>query len=188
MKKILLMAAFAVATLSANAQVWVGGALGFNYEKIKDTDAKTTFTIAPTVGYNLDEKWAIGLELGLGFSNDGYGLILPEYNGVKTTAVNVAPFARYTFAKAGMVSFFVDGGFGLAYEKEEKTITNNVKVSEDGTVWHIGFRPGISLALSDNWSAVATMGYFGYQHAEDYNRFGLGVNGNALSFGLYYTF
>ena len=71
MKKILLMAAFAVASLTANAQAWIGGSLGFDYEKYKDVDAKTTFSIAPTVGYNLDEKLALGLELSLAFGNEG---------------------------------------------------------------------------------------------------------------------
>ena len=35
MKKIILTALVAVASLSANAQVWIGGELGFNYEKVK---------------------------------------------------------------------------------------------------------------------------------------------------------
>lgn len=177
MKKILLMAAFAVASLSANAQAWIGGSLGFDYEKYKDVDAKTSFSIAPTVGYNLDEKLALGLELSLAFGNEGVSYL---YANNKTQDIKVAPFVRYTFAKAGMASFFVDGGVGIGSHK--------VGDADATTTWHLGVRPGISLDLGGNFSAVATMGYLGYRHMEDYNHFGLNANGNALSFGLYYTF
>ncbi|MBP5772402.1 MAG: outer membrane beta-barrel protein [Bacteroidaceae bacterium] len=181
MKKMFLMAAMAVASLTANAQTWIGGSLGFDYEKYKNADAKTYFSIAPTVGYNLSDAWAIGLELNLGFGSEGMSSL--HESGYKTTEVKVAPFARYTFAKLGMASFFVDGGFGLGYAKLEKN-----GVSADGTTWHIGFRPGISLAFSENLSGVATLGYLGFRHMEDYSHFGLNANGNALSLGLYYTF
>ena len=85
MKKILLMAAFAVATLTANAQVWIGGGLGFNYEKPKDVDAATIINIAPQVGYVLDEKFGLGLELQLQLFNKQAG---------DKTNIQVAPFVR----------------------------------------------------------------------------------------------
>lgn len=171
MKKILLMAAFAVATLSANAQVWIGGGLGFNTEKPKDHDAQTVFTIAPQIGYNLDEQFSLGLELGLKMANEAAG----DY-----TDVTVAPFVRYTFAKAGIASFFVDGGFGLASHK--------VKGADAETVWHVGLRPGIALNVSDHVSIISEMGWLGYQHRENWNRFSLNANQNALKLGVYYTF
>ena len=67
MKKIILTALVAVASLSANAQVWLGGSLGFNYTKqsIKGgSDASmTTFSIAPEIGYSLNDKWDLALAL-----------------------------------------------------------------------------------------------------------------------------
>ena len=171
MKKILLMAAFAVASLTANAQVWVGGGLGFNTQKAKDADAQTVFNIAPQVGYNLDEKLSLGLELGLKVANEAAG----DY-----TDVTVAPFVRYTYAKMGIASLFVDGGFGLGSRK--------VSGQDAATIWHVGLRPGIAINLSDNLSIISQLGYLGYQHRENWNRFSLNANENALSLGVYYTF
>ncbi|MBO4802883.1 MAG: outer membrane beta-barrel protein [Bacteroidaceae bacterium] len=171
MKKILLMAAFAVASLSANAQVWVGGGLGFNTEKAKDADAQTVFNIAPQIGYNLDEKLSLGLELGLKVANKAAG----DY-----TDVVAAPFVRYTYAKMGIASLFVDGGFGLGSHKPSGV--------DASTVWHVGLRPGIAINLSDNLSIISQLGYLGYQHREDWNRFSLNANENALTLGVYYTF
>ena len=177
MKKILLMAAFAVATLTANAQVWIGGAIGFDYEKYKDMDAKTKFTLAPVVGYNLSEDWAIGLELNFAFGNEGVSYL---YGNAKTQDIVVAPFARYTFARAGIASFFVDGGFGLGSHKVGNADADNQ--------WHIGFRPGVAFNITDNVSFVGTTGYLGYSHMDDYSHFGLDVNNQLLSVGFYYTF
>ena len=150
MKKILLMAAFAVATLSANAQVWVGGALGFNYENEKDVEKVTSFNIAPEVGYNLDENWAIALSLDFGYANhkpevlDSYGV----------TTFTVAPYVRYTFARAGVANFFLDGGFGIGTRKVEgndatTTNANNKKILTEvpegyATVKYLRTKYGIS--------------------------------------------
>lgn len=59
MRKIFMTLVALVMTVAANAQVFVGGEVGFwrNYE-----DNHTSFTVAPQVGYNITDKWAIGLE------------------------------------------------------------------------------------------------------------------------------
>ena len=115
MKKIILTALVAVASLSANAQVWLGGSLGFGHENVKDTSKETTFTIAPEVGYKLNDNWDIAIGLGFGFENYD-----PEKGvQIKTTSISVNPYARYTFAKAGIASFFVDGGFNVGHVKED---------------------------------------------------------------------
>ncbi len=161
MKKILLMAAFAVASLTANAQVWVGGALGFDYEKYE----------------NMDGKWALGLELSFSFGNTGASYL---YANQKTQDILVAPFARYTFARAGVASFFVDGGFGLGSHK--------VGNADADTQWHIGFRPGVAFNINEHVSFVGTTGYLGFRHMDHYNHFGLNANNQLVTVGFYYTF
>ena len=69
MKKVMLMVAFMVATVAASAQVYIGGGLGVNsYKPIHqdgvDVDATTTFSIIPEIGYNLDDKWTVGIGIG----------------------------------------------------------------------------------------------------------------------------
>lgn len=174
MKKFILAAFAAVATLSANAQIWAGGSLGFGVTSPDKGESTTTYTIAPEVGYSLNDKWDIALEIGLaGSSTDGN----------TSTNFSIEPFARYKFAELGKVKFFADGlvGFGSI-----ETKVNDVKVSQD--MFRIGVRPGIAYALTDKLSIDSTIGWFGYKNVKDsYNQFGLELS-NALSFGLYYEF
>lgn len=209
MKKILMVAVMAVAAVSANAQWYVGGQLGLDFNKAnKDADSQMTFSIAPEVGYNINENWAVGAQVGFSMANklkeggniiyDPYGIIT-GYTGYTEatydatgTSFFIAPYARYTFAKSGNVSFFVDGGIGFAtanYDIDDPY----EKYNESGTIFHIGLRPGIAFKATDKISFVATTGYFGYMKKSDDvygggSRFGLNVNGNALQFGFYYNF
>ena len=57
MKKIVILLFVAMVALSAKAQVYVGGTVSLWHND--DVDA-TTFTLNPEVGYNLNEKWAVG--------------------------------------------------------------------------------------------------------------------------------
>lgn len=178
----------AVAALSANAQVWVGGSLGLNFDN-NGNDNTTSFEIAPEVGYNLDEKWDVAIALGFGTTNnalvalDGaaseasiYGAKLPE----SSNYFKVAPYARYTFYKNGALSFFVDGGIGFKFYNHE-----------GGNSFNVGVRPGLAFAASKKVSLVATTGYLGYQKDSekrgDGSKFGLGVD-NKISFAAYYSF
>ena len=61
MKKIVLFLFVAIATLSVKAQdLYMGGTVGL----WRNDDANTTsFKLAPEIGYNLSEQWALGVEL-----------------------------------------------------------------------------------------------------------------------------
>ena len=121
------------------------------------------------------------------------GVPVEEVSGDATgTSFFVAPYARYTFAKSGNVSFFIDGGVGFQVANYDLDNPEK-KYSESGSVFHVGLRPGIAFKASDKVSFVATTGYLGYAKYSDdiYNgksTFGLNVNGNALNFGFYYNF
>ena len=188
----------AAATLTANAQWYVGGGLGLDFEKAnKDADSQTRFVLSPEVGYNLNEKWAVGINLEFGVINKltkvdtATGEVSANETG---TSFFVGPYARYTVAKSGIVSFFVDGGLGFSFQNYGKDDENVlVKYDKTGNVFNIGLRPGIAVKASDKVSFVATTGYFGYRKYSDDvlgggSKFGLNVNGTALKFGFYYNF
>ena len=187
MKKIILTALVAVASLSANAQVWVGGSLGLAHENVKDSSKETNFVISPEVGYKLNDNWDIALGLGFEFGNYD-----PEGGTqIKTTKIAVNPYARYTFAKSGIASFFVDGGFNVAHVKDDYKNAGKI----EATTWGIGVQPGVAIALSSKASLVGKIGYLGYQNTSykddakaKISDFGFGVNGNDISLGFYYAF
>ncbi len=184
MKKFILTAIVAIAAMTANAQVWVGGQFGYQFSKLDNDvtgDVKVNqFAILPEVGYSLNDKWDIALQIG------------DEYQSVKVgngkaesmNAFVVAPYARYTFYKTGKVGFFLDGGFSIKTgDFSEEGID-----FEDETMWGIGIRPGVKFAASDKVTFVASFGGLGYKSVGDFSQLGFNVNGNALQFGCYYSF
>lgn len=179
MKKILFLALFAIASLSASAQWYYGGALGFSRNA---TDNITNLTIAPEVGYALNSSWSFG---GVLDYNYRYA------KGDKLNIFEISPYARYKFAGIAedKLKFFVDFGVGFGFQKE-----SHIKA---GFVYHIGFRPGISYALNKHYSLVAHLGGLGWEGATDKatssygrkNQFTWNVfNWNDLMFGFYYSF
>ena len=179
MKKLILSAVVAFAAMTANAQVWIGGGLGFtqtNYDNLMFEPDQTSFYIAPEIGYTLNDKWDLAISIG-----DTYTSFDP---GDSSNNFFVSPYARYTFFKTGKVGFFLDGLFA-------------VQAGDDPTEWAVGIRPGVKFAASDKVTFVASFGFLGYSKAEDqYDRFGFEFNGNGpdnpfkggLSFGCYYSF
>lgn len=165
----------AVMTLAASAQVYVGGEVGFwrNWDS-----NRTTFRLAPEIGYNLSDKWAMGGELAYGHRYS---------RGIKVNSFEISPYARFTYAKLGPVNLFLDGGFMFA--------TTKVKDADDSSnAWNVGIKPGLSVNLTEKLSFVAHMGFLGYQDADDDVKdmyepgFGFNFSGNSLMFGVYYNF
>lgn len=176
MKKFFTMVALAAMTLTASAQVYVGGEVGL----WRDYDAnETSFTIKPEVGYNLSDKWGIGTVIGWDY---GYS------DGVKVNGLVVAPYARYTAAKFGPVNVFLDGGFGFyTYKVKDAGSSYNA--------WEVGIKPGVSVNLTEKLSFVSHIGFLGYRDADKgsavkwgTNGFGFDLDGNTVTFGLYYNF
>ncbi|MDH8702185.1 hypothetical protein M2138_001545 [Dysgonomonadaceae bacterium PH5-43] len=165
MKKVFLLMAVALVSLTASAQFYAGGSLGF----WNDDDAdETAFFIAPEVGYNLNEKWSVGLELGY-FNEDAVG--------VATFAAS--PYARYTYFNQDRLSLFVDGGFGFSYKDQDN----------DETGFNIGLQPGVAVSLTEKFSLVAKFGFLGYNDKYLNAKDGFGLNlTNNISFGFYVNF
>lgn len=179
MKKFFAIAAVAMMALTANAQVWVGGNIGFSFDKAtKNADETTTVAIQPEIGYNLNEDWAVAIGLGYITTNmDGEG----GKSDKNSTAFTVSPYARYNACKMGNVTLFVDGGL-------EYTTFNN----DGGNQISVGLRPGIAVSANEKISFVAHTGWFGYLSKSDElgggSNFGLDITNSALSFGVYYNF
>ena len=174
MKKFLLMIVVALATLTANAQIYVGGELGVWH----DTDAdQTAFTLAPGVGYEFNEKWAAGGELKFGMVTDAY------------TQFAIAPYARWSFFHSDRVRLFLDMGFGFQVTDFDDAYDYDGDDSVTG--FRIGVQPGIAFKLNDHFSLLAKVGFLGYDNEyAKIGREGLGfeVNGENLTFGIEYTF
>ena len=111
MKKIVLVCIVAIMATAAQAQIYVGGTLGFSSVKTENSDAElkiTTIKLLPEIGYELDENWSIGTVVGYQYSKTG---------DLKTNTFTIAPYARYSFLQSDLIKLFVDGGFGFSTAK-----------------------------------------------------------------------
>lgn len=184
MKKIMMTLAAVAVAATMNAQVYVGGGIGFQTSKQGD-DKNTLITVMPEFGYNLDESWAVGITLGYGHSKDTAKKGSVE-SSVKTDVFQISPYARYTFAKFDKVNLFIDGGVDYVHTKIGDAKNN---------AFGVGLKPGVAVNLTEKLSFVAHVGFLGYTYAKDdfdgaeaENTFGFDLDGNDLKFGIYYNF
>jgi long-subunit fatty acid transport protein len=188
MKKFFAVALVAMMTMTANAQVYVGGTVGFKSLSCDGTSA-TSFAINPELGYNLNENWAIGLSIGYLTNNIDYdkngGFAGKLDKNVNTFAVS--PYVRYTCVKLDKVNLFVDGFVSYA-----NTGNSDVKVNAFG----LGIQPGVAVNLNEKISFVAKLGQIGWSTAKAdvdgakaVNEIDFSLNSlAALNFGLYFNF
>ena len=179
MKKILMTMVAVFAAMNMNAQVYVGGSVGFGSVKAGSLSSESTYKIVPEIGYNLNSEWAIGVALGYQKGNCDFGNYDFTFNTTEVFSVN--PYARYTFLNSDMVNVFIDGGLGFA------------SVKDGGSLFQVGLRPGIALKANDKISFVAHIGFVGFEtaspkHGDSSNAFGLELDNNNILFGVYYNF
>ena len=198
MKKMILAALVAVASLSANAQVWVGGEVGFSAGKTTNNGTKlgagADFNLIPEIGYTLNDKFDIAVAIGIAHNNgngkayagtEGYDVYVGALDDVNRNAFTLNPYVRYKFANAGDFTFFVDGGFSY-------TMIHYSGNDDNANQWGLGFKPGIAYNISDKVSLVAHIGRLDYNFFKQgdikNNEFNMGVSGNNLTFGAYVSF
>lgn len=175
MKKVFMTLVAAVMAVGASAQVFVGGGVGIGSADNGGSDNITAYKFVPEVGYSFNSDWAVGATFGWKGSNHG---------GAKSVEFN--PYVRYTFFHSRLVNAFVDGTVGYAHEYG----ANNRDIDR----LQIGFKPGVALNLTPCLSFVTKVGFVGYDHSKDNNskakvdEWGVNVDGNNITFGLYYNF
>lgn len=175
MKKIFASLVVLLVSVAVNAQVYVGGGIGFsNVENTADDSKVTSFIIQPEIGYKLDDKWSIGTTLDFEYAKQG------DY---KATSFAVAPYVRYNAFKVGVVTFFADASAEIAALK--------VDGGDSFSGWAIGIKPGVSVDVTKKLTFVAHAGGIGYFDTEDINNlkgFDANIGTGDLSFSLFWNF
>jgi len=218
MKKIMFLMAFLGVITTANAQFVAGGSLGFTSTKIESggsDQSGSSFKIMPEIGYQLDDKLTIGVQVGYssGFASFGSltasdlksaistvaGAIIDiENDDMKLSGFTISPYIRYTLVELGQVNFFAEGYIG--YNNITTDTTPSVGSSGYGgdkttiNAFELGVRPGIAVKLSDAIELNCKMGALGYMSAKEkesdlkINRFGLSFDSYNLLFGVNFHF
>ena len=183
-----MIAVLAVAAITANAQVWIGGEIGLTTSKTtndgEDVKSGTDITVAPEIGYSINDKWDIAVALNYTHSSATTNIYGPYNYETQSNSFSINPYVRYTFFKAGNFSAFLDGGVGYGF-------THFQGADDDVNDFFVAIKPGFAYKVSPKVSLVAHFGDLSYDHSwvGDYktNKFGIGLN-NTVSFGAYYAF
>lgn len=172
----------ALSAISANAQWYLGGSIGVASVKNGNADAETVYKFVPDFGYTLNDDWSIGVAVGY---QKGACDLSGGYFGqdVETELLQIAPYARYNVVKNKFVNVFIDGGVALGSFKDY------------GTEFQLGLKPGVAVNLNDKLSFVAHIGFVGFDSfsykqdgIDNSTNIGVDLDGNNLTFGLYYNF
>lgn len=182
MKKIFVIALFAMMALTASAQFYVGGTLNAWRD---NKDKQTLVTIEPEIGYDLSEKLAVGGTLDWDYVHS---------TGVTTNKFSINPYVRYTYVEFGPVGLFLDGTAGVGFGK---TSYSGGGSSDTAVMWQVGFRPGIKIEICEHVNIESHIGFLGYKgvnnagRADRYhyeNGWGLRFSSENITIGACYEF
>ncbi|MDR3141644.1 MAG: hypothetical protein LBU37_07975 [Tannerellaceae bacterium] len=152
-----LVAFLSCSALNGKAQVYTGGSF-----TILDNSGSTFIHIAPEIGVKLNDKFALG-------GNVAY------YNIEGASYFSVAPYARLTFVKLGLLSLFADGSVDLFW-------------SDPGLNFGAGITPGVLIDTNTRFSFFAKCGYLGYSDTPVNPNSGVSLSSTNLNIGFHYNF
>jgi hypothetical protein len=146
-----------------NAQVFVGGNLGFNTSggshdngTVKtDNTTSTGFTFAPKIGKFLSDKTAIGIALNLSLSR----ITTPGNPETINTSsgFGINPFLRYYAVRMDKFAVFgqanIEFSYAVSKQKEDGVTTDGPKI----TRFSLSLVPGLSYDISDKLSLETTI-------------------------------
>lgn len=169
MKKVFLTLSLVAAAFFCQAQLFIGGDLGFgiaggnvtgkqgSFSETVNLPKTTTFEIVPTIGFMFNESVGIGLDFGYGIMNQKAS---GEVEGTKweekigQNSWIVAPYFRWVFGQFDRVSLYADArvNFGGGKAKWSEKYGNETLSGDGDKVSNFGVNivPGINFMISDN--------------------------------------
>ena len=192
-----------VVFIGVNAQINIGGSVGFSVSNSKSTTDGTTsegpsytnIRLMPDIEYMLAENVSIGGQIGFSFdkTND-------DANDRESSLFmfEIAPYARMYFPISENIEFFGEGGVGFARGTEKITFDGNTNDGNTYTDFSLGVAPGLRYAISEKLKLELRVGYLGYMFSSvndngdpetvvKYNDFGLNINLSTVAFGIKYS-
>ena len=175
MKKVVLVIGLAVASMAVNAQLYVGGSLGFSSDSETSKNAKnekSAFTFSPEVGYYLSEKLDVGVDLSITSGQVG---------GQGYSEFAAAPYARYSVLQFGKFEVIGKASVGFGAFDYSKIAGGK------GTKLGVNVSPILAYGLTDNWVLFTQLNCLSLNFTattpdggDTYTHFGFGVDANNL--------
>lgn len=218
MKKVLILLAAAAMMLvtgqSAKAQFYAGGSIGYSTTTMHQGDGTSysgsSYKLLPEVGYQLNEKMAVGGTIGIMSGYAALGSFNPadlkgflemavsaysdfNSNDTSVSCTRFAPYFRYILFNTRHFDIFVDGVLAYNAIKMRENYDDTWRES-NLTGIELAGRPGVRYNVDSNISIVAHLGSIGYQSlsVQNYNykltRMGLDLDSNNILIGFEYHF
>jgi len=163
-------------TVSASAQVYLGGSFGLSSTVAKSGPGSETtavsFTFAPEAGYSLTDKFDLGLSILLGSTSNSANQT--------TIAYAFAPYVRYSliefdrFRVLGKAASSIGGGT-TKYGETSKAIT---------TAFRLSVSPILMYDLSNHFALLANLNLFSLNLSSNSSRSGSTDLGSTTSFNF----
>ena len=156
-----LIILFSFIYISLNAQVFVGGSVGFNTSSNEHNGTTTNkssdynFNLNPVAGKFLSEKTAIGLALDISLTGDK--MDVNTETSSKSSSFGISPFLRYYAIRWNKVSIFGQGNIGLALLNSSNKADGVTTDGPKGTKIYLTFYPGLSYDISENLSLETSL-------------------------------
>lgn len=166
MKKTITLILLVMATLTAQAQYWVGGSMSIDRTKEnnsrEDIDRKTSFRfcLSPELGYHLTDKVALGFSAT--YEHEYFHLVLSNANVPNTDQTKtgnyyrLTPFVRYYF-NTGRFRLFADGELPFSIDHTS---------GYDYSAFDIGLalRPGVQFEICPRMGLLSYLGSLSFAH------------------------
>ncbi|MCQ2166949.1 MAG: hypothetical protein MJY49_05940 [Bacteroidales bacterium] len=176
MKRIILTIAAIIAfAFTASAQKWYAGG-GAGLELVFENNGKANggefgLTINPEIGYNINEKFAVGAAVALGFETEWKTGVAAQ----PAFIFSFDPYFRWNFLRLGdKFNLFADAAASFGCKGQ-------------AFAYGLAIKPGLSYAFSDRLSLVTHFASLGFKGKGSKIEYGLGVMIDS-SVGLYWNF
>ena len=170
--KVILIALFPFFSINLDAQVFVGGSLGFSNSSDKTENSSVTtyksssysFSFLPIVGKFLSEDLAVGLSLNVTLNESKTGI--SSGNQTESSTIGGSPFLRYYPIKWNKLSVFGQGNIGLNFSRSSTKTGSGTSDGPKITKSYLKIYPGLAYAVSDKFSLETSLNFlsFGYYH------------------------
>ncbi len=172
-------------------QFWIGGSVNTSNSESTSADTNTEteditsnkeskrnqYTIQPEFGYAFSDRWAAGMQLHIGWSNEPNSQYADSYSvsssDSKTNSWGLSPFVRYTALKRKAFGVFIDGGLSYYRAKNNTTAIYDEERYSNGSSnndrYGIFVNPGFSLRLSPCILLTASMSFFSLNYTKTSN-------------------
>ena len=161
MKKLLIIAALLLATITAGAQNrwFVGGTGAMGY------DGAFNFSFEPIAGYEFTDRWAVGT---------GVGVLVAAVGGYSTVMGVAEPFVRFCAWHNDLVFLDLKATGGVAFTDELE-------------LCQVGIQPSLRFRFNEHWEMAADIGFFGAQYTPD-SGWKPKIGFSATSAGLWFAY